>query len=393
MKSGRKGLAIILILIAAAVATLVWVRRSHRVVDPRISFSGNVELTETRIAFKIAGKIVELTVAEGDPVKKDQLIVRLDAEQWLRQRERARAALVSAESQLTQLRTAIEYQTETTGGQIGQRQAEVDLAEARLRDLQAGSRSQEVEQARAAVSRARAEYETAHSDWQRAQTLYQSEDISRAQYDQLRTRDESSAAALRQAEEQLAIVHEGPRKELLEAARAEVARAQAALKLAGSARLELKRRQQEMETRRADIDRARADLALVESQLRDTVAVSPVDGVVLVKAAETGEVVAAGATVVSVGDLDHPWLRGYINEQDLGRVKLGQKVQITADTYPGKVYWGRVSFIASQAEFTPKQIQTREERVKLVYRIKVELANTERELKSNMPVDAEIVVE
>src|SRR5205823_4128151 len=123
----------------------------------------------------------------------------------------------------------------------------------------------------------------------------------------------------------------------------------------------------------------------------DTIAASPVSGVVLVKSADVGEVLAPGATVVTVGDIDHPWLRGYINERDLGRVKLGDKVKITTDSFPGKEYWARVSFISSQAEFTPKQIQTQEERVKLVYRIKIEVANPNHELKSNMPAEGEIL--
>jgi len=121
------------------------------------------------------------------------------------------------------------------------------------------------------------------------------------------------------------------------------------------------------------------------------VAVSPIDGVVLTKAAEVGEVLAAGTAVITVGDLDHPWLRAYINERDLGRVNLGDKVKVTTDSFPGKVYWGRISFISSEAEFTPKQIQTKEERVKLVYRIKIDLENLNHELKSNMPADAEIL--
>jgi HlyD family secretion protein len=134
-------------------------------------------------------------------------------------------------------------------------------------------------------------------------------------------------------------------------------------------------------------------MALIDWQLSDTVAVSPVDGVVLVKAADVGEVLAPGTSVVTVGDIEHPWLRGYINETDLGKVKLGSKAKVTTDSYKGKVYDGRVTFIASEAEFTPKQIQTQEERVKLVYRIKIELDNPRHELKSNMPADAEIVLE
>ena len=170
-------------------------------------------------------------------------------------------------------------------------------------------------------------------------------------------------------------------------------RARAAVKMAEANALELKRRDQELSSRRAEIQRSKAGISLIDSQLTDTVAVSPVDGVVLVKAADVGEVLAPGTTVVTVGDIDHPWLRGYINETDLGKVKLGSRAKVTTDSYPGKTYDGRVTFISSEAEFTPKQIQTQQERVKLVYRIKIELENPRHELKSNMPADAEIVLD
>jgi len=145
--------------------------------------------------------------------------------------------------------------------------------------------------------------------------------------------------------------------------------------------------------RRAQIEQSKAQVALIESQIGEREVASPIDGVVLVKSANAGETLAAGATVVTVGDIEQPWVRGYVNEPDLGRVKLGQKVKVTTDSYPGKIYWGRISFIASEAEFTPKQIQTPEERAKLVYRIKVDLPNPNHELKSNMPVSGEILLD
>ena len=114
---------------------------------------------------------------------------------------------------------------------------------------------------------------------------------------------------------------------------------------------------------------------------------------VLVKYADPGEVLAAGTTVVTIGDMKKPWLRGYINETDLGRVKIGSAVAVKTDSYPDKTYQGRVTFISSEAEFTPKQIQTPDERVKLAYRIKIEIDNPDGELKANMPADAEIVRE
>jgi HlyD family secretion protein len=188
------------------------------------------------------------------------------------------------------------------------------------------------------------------------------------------------------------LVVAGPRQEQIDAAASQLARSRAGLRVGEANSLEVRRREQEITTRRAEIERAQAQIAVIDTQLADTVAVSPVGGVVLVKSADVGEVLAPGATVMTVGDIDHPWLRGYINERDLGRVKLGDKVRITTDSFPGKEYWGRITFISSEAEFTPKQIQTQEERVKLVYRIKIEVDNPHHELKSNMPADAEIII-
>jgi HlyD family secretion protein len=380
-----------LAVLAAMAALLVLSRRWNRPENGPIRISGNLEMTEVKIAFKISGKLVERRVDEGDVVEKGAIVARLDQEQLLHQRDQARAALAAAESQLAQLRTAIDYQRATLEGQLAQRAAEVSAAQAQLAELEAGSRHQEIERARARVEEAKIEFERARADFERAETLLRGDDISRAQYDQFRARYEAARTQLRQAAEALALLEEGPRKETIDAARARLEQAKAALRLAEAQRLELRRREQEVELRRAEIDRARAQLALIESQLRDAVAVAPVSGVVLSKAAEPGEILAAGTTVVTIADLEHPWLRGYINERDLGRVKIGAKARVTTDSFPGKVYEGRVAFIASEAEFTPKQIQTPEERVKLVYRVKIDVANPNQELKLNMPADAEIL--
>jgi HlyD family secretion protein len=320
------------------------------------------------------------------------VLARLGHERLSHERQAASAALAAAESQLAQLLTATDYQRATVEGQIAVGKADLAQADARLRELLAGARPQEIQEAKAAAESVRTERVRAANDWQRAQTLYKNDDISTAQYDQFRAAFERTSAALQQAEQRLAMVVEGPRKETIDAARAQTERAKAALQLAEATRLELKRREQEAVARRADIERARAQLAVVDSQLEDTEVVSPIDGVVLVKSAEPGETVAAGAAIVTLGDMDHPWLRGYVNETHLGRLKLGAPVRVTTDSYPGKTYDGQVSFISSEAEFTPKQIQTPEERVKLVYRIKVDLPNTARELKLNMPADAEILL-
>ncbi len=356
----------------------------------KIVLSGNIELTQINVAFKTAGKLIELPIDEGVEVKKDTLIARLDAAQLQHQRERDSATLTLAETQLVQQNTAVAYQRSALAADVDMRRAALKQAETHLAELLAGSRSQEIGAARAAAEDARTQYILATQDWERAQTLYKNDDISTSQRDQFKTRFDATAAALKRAEDQLALVVEGPRKEDIDAARAQVEQAQANLRLSEATRLDLKRKEQEIESRRAQIHQARAQLAITDSQLDDAVVLSPVNGVVLVKSAEVGEILAPGTTVATLGEMDKPWLRGYINETDLGRVKYGAKVKVTTDSAPGKIYWGRISFISSEAEFTPKQIQTQEERVRLVYRIKIEIDNPQHELKLNMPADAEI---
>ncbi|MEW5976991.1 MAG: efflux RND transporter periplasmic adaptor subunit [Acidobacteriota bacterium] len=391
MTLGRKQLipALVLVLIAAGYTAYRWSGWGARN-GSALRVSGNIELTEINLSFKAPGRIVELSVSEGQEVKRGDFIARLDQTELLRRRDSSEAVLASAESRLTQLETAIRYQEAQVEGQIARGQAELRQAEAVLAQLLAGSRPQEVESAQANRDRARAAFVRAQNDWERAQTLYKAEDISTAQFDDFRSRFETAQAQLKQAEEQLGLVREGPRKEDIAAARAQADRARAGLRLAEATRIELGRLREERKTRAAEIRQAKAQLEVAQTQLSDAEIQAPGDGVVLVKAAEAGEVVAAGATVVTIGNLAKPWLRAYINERDLGRLKLGSAASVRTDSFPERIFTGRVSFIASEAEFTPKQIQTTEERIKLVYRIKIDLDNPEGELKSNMPADAEI---
>lgn len=372
-----------------ALSACSWWRRGA---PESLKLYGNIELTQVNMAFKIPGKLTRLEVDEGDVVRQGMVLAGLDRVQLESQRNRDQAALVAANSQIPQLQTSIERQKATLAGETKLRQAQLAQAEAILRQLLAGSRPQEIEQAQAVVEESRPQHQQAQQDWERARVLYKNDDISTAQFDQYRARFDATAAALKQAEQGLALVIEGPRKEEIEASRAQVAQTRANLQLTEASSLELKRMEQELETRRAQAEQARAQVAVVDAQLADSVALAPVNGIVLVKSAEAGEVLAAGTTFLTIGAMDHPWLRAYIGEQDLGRVKLNAKVKVTTDSFPGKVYWGRVAFISSEAEFTPKQIQTPEERVKLVYRVKIEVENPQRELKLNMPAEAEVLL-
>lgn len=253
-------------------------RARNKSANKHISLSGNIEATEVRVSFQVAGKINKISAEEGKLVKKGEVLAQLDIDELIRIKN----------------------------------QAESSLEEARFN------------------------YERLKEDYARTESLFRAGSVSAQKRDAAKTN--------------------------LDVAEAKMKTLDAALELA---RIRL----------------SYADLS------------SPLDGFVLVKSAEVGEFVPTGSTIFSIADLKNVWLTGYINETDLGRVKLGQEADIKTDTYPDKIYQGKVSFISQEAEFTPKQIQTKEERTKLVYRIKISLDNSNLELKPGMPADAEIITE
>jgi HlyD family secretion protein len=388
----KKTILIVIVIAVLGAAGMLAYRSLHPEATNKIVVSGNIELTQVDIAFKTSGRLIERAVNEGDAVQKGMVIARLDREQLLHQRDTAAAALSTADAQLAESKSALKWQEESMQADLQLKAADLNAAQSQLLQLQNGARPQEIQQSQAAVAAAQSQYDGAKKDWDRAQTLYKNDDISTSQYDQFRTRFESTEANLRQTKEQANLVQAGPRSESIDSAKAQVERARAAVRAGQANSIETRRREEDLVARQGDIDRAKAQIALIDSQLADTIAVSPINGVVLVKAADVGEVLAPGTSVVTVGDIEHPWLRGYIKEQDVNRVKLGAKATVTVDSGHGsKSYPGHVSFISSEAEFTPKQIQTSEERVKLVYRVKIEIENPNGELKSNMPADAEIL--
>ena len=382
-----------LFLIMAAGFVFYLTRNQETTEKGGIRVSGTIELTEVDCAFKVSGMIEELRFAEGDFVKEGDLIARLNEREFQDRRNKAEAYLRMEESRINQLFIAIEHQERNSRGLIAQAKANLAAARARLRELLAGARPQEIEEARAAMNRAASELQKFSLEWERAQRLFAAQTISKQQWDTAKAAFEIAQAQYDRAREQYDLVREGPRKETIEAARSKEAEARAALQVAEATILKGEELKQELETTRARVRVAQADLDLAETLISETKLYAPISGIVLSKNMERGEIALPGSAVLTLGDLKKVWLRAYVNEPDLGRITLGQPVEVFTDTYPGKAYQGRLVFLSDEAEFTPKQIQTQEERVKLVYRIKIDIDNPLMELKSGMPADARIKTE
>jgi len=293
----------------------------------KLVLSGNIEAHESLVSFKVTGRIVELPVQEGQWVEPGALLARLDDADY---------------------RQKVDIDD-----------ANLKVRESNLALTLAGSREQEIKAAQAAVSDAQADLQQKKIDDERAQRLFAKDAISAQDRDLAATALKRATAAYESAQQRCDQVQEGSRKEDIRIAQANVAA-------------------------------ARQSLGLSRINLDYTRLLAPNAGVISVRQAELGEVVSPGTPIVTLSDLDHVWLRAYVAETDLGRIRWAQDAIIITDTYPGKKYHGRISFIASTAEFTPKSVQTYKERVTLVYRIKIDVDNANHELKPGMPADAAI---
>ncbi|HEV2715437.1 MAG TPA: efflux RND transporter periplasmic adaptor subunit [Terriglobales bacterium] len=327
----KRSIAILIVLAALIAAGVYLYPRFTKDSKPQneLVLSGNIEAHESLVSFKVQGRVIELPVEEGQAVENGALLARLDDADYMQ-------------------RVRID-------------EANVRVRQSNLALTLAGTREQEIKAAQQTMLDAQADMQQKKLDYDRAQRLFSEDAISAQDRDLADTALKRSQATFQAAQQKYNEALEGSRKE-------DIAIAQANLKEAG------------------------ANLGMSRVNLDYTVLRAPTAGVITVRQAELGEVVVPGTPVVTLADLDHIWLRAYLAETDLGRIRWGQDAVVSTDTYPGKKYHGRISFIASDAEFTPKSVQTYKERVTLVYRIKIDIDNPNHELKPGMPADAHVTL-
>jgi len=355
--------------------------------------SGRIEVTEVNVSSKVTGRVAALRVDEGADVTAGQLIAELEGEELEAQLRQAKAALQSAEARQVQARITLEVEPTTIRTQIRQADENLRAAEERLRMLKAGFRTQEVEEGRANLRQAQARLEIARLTRDRFRDLLADGAVAKQDLDRAESDFQAAEAAVRAASQRLNMLEEGSRAEDIGMAQAERDRAAAALEAARVNAASLDLRQQDVRVAEAAVREAQANVRRLETQVTELKVLAPLDATVLTKAVEAGEVVAAGKPLVLLGDLDHPWIKIYVPETQLGKVGLGATARILVDSFPNQPFQGTVSWISDQAEFTPKNVQTAEERVNLVYAVKITIKNAERKLKAGMPADAELPLE
>ncbi len=379
-----------------------------------LSASGTIEGEEVSITAEMGGRIEALLADEGDEVEAGAVLVRLDRALLEAQVSQARAALETAKAKLAQV-------------QAGARSEEIAAAQAALAEAQAAQEGayrawqnalearDDPQQLEVQISQARTEVELAKVQLDQARTALVEAEVQRDHYQLFQAGDDNKTvylASLKQVEiaqanvqaaeaalkgvqvqlEHLLAMKEKPLvlNAQVNAAWAEYQAAQAAVEMAQAKleALEAGPTEEEVAVAQAEVARAEAALGVLEVQLDKLTLSSPTGGLVTGRMVQVGEMAVPGASLMTVADLDEVTLTVYIPEDEIGRVKVGQAVEVSVDSFPGKVFEGRVSYIASEAEFTPKNVQTQKERVNMVFAVKVKVPNPKHELKPGMPADA-----
>jgi HlyD family secretion protein len=349
--------------------------------------SGHIEATDVDLSFRLSGHLGRVLVQEGQAVKVGDLLAELRQDVYRARLDQARAKVQEVTANQASLELAIKIREQAARGGVEQARAGVSAAGARYQSLKTGSRVEEIRAAEAGFEKARAEYEKRKADYERMKQLFSRDIIAASQFEEAKTAFEAARANQESAREQYNLVKAGPRVEMVEEGKAQLSGSEAGLSVAQAALREVEKLKLDLKVVEAQLGQARAVLAQAEDDFAQTSLTAPFAGVVTVKDVEAGEFVQAGTPVVTLVELDQVWVKAFVPETRLGRVRFGQEAAVTTDSFPGKTYVGRISFISPEAEFTPKNIQTREERVKLVYRIKVTLQNPNQELKPGMPAD------
>ncbi len=356
------------ILIAAIWLVFAW--QAHR---SRFDYSGTIETREIQIGSKIGGRVTDVPVEEGQVVKAGATLVRFECDELKAQRAQAEATLEQAQADLDKMLR-------------GNRPEEIQQAEATARAQQAafeaarnGPRRQEIDQAQADFSAAEADATNAETTYKRMEKLIATDTISRQLFDDSRDKRDAAAQRAESARQRLALLQAGTRVEDLNAAEAKYKQAEAAAVLSRKGF-----RKEDIDAARGRLDEARGHVAELDARLREADLTAPADAVVEVVSVRPGDLVPAGRIVITMLEASQLWVKVYIPETDLAHVRLGQHATVRVDSFGNRSFEGHVGQIASQAEFLPRNVQTKSDREHEVFGAKVYVDNAQQILKSGM---------
>ena len=384
----KKRIVIIVVLTLLIGTGLFVYRGQQNVRQGELFYSGTVEATQSHLSFQTGGRIVRVAVREGEAAAKDQLLAELDPAEFRTRIEQARANLDRSLKGQEQAETLLRVYEKSLPAEVARAEAGVRALDSQLDELRAGSRTQDVERAKQGMQSAASVTEDAKKNLARYENLFRKGTISEKELDAVRLRYDTALREYERGRETYDLAREGSRAETIRTGEARVAEGQAVLTQARSNLPRVDAAKREVEAGRAAVAATRAALDQAAIQMDYAQLKAPGPGIITSRNVEPGEVVTPGREVLTLSSLATVDLKIFVDETEIGKVKPGQKAEVRIDTFPDKTFAGTVTFISPEGEFTPKIIQTKKERVKLVYLVKISIPNPRFELKSGMPADA-----
>lgn len=366
---------IVVIAIIAAAGVIGWLYWDQHQTGPLV-VSGFIEADEIRVGSRVGGRVAAVKVVEGQHLKSGEPLFSIEPFDLQDQLAQAQAELAGAKAELDRLKAGFRAE------EIEQARAKRDAARSIFEKLVAGPRPEEIRIAEEELKRVEASQKLAQTEFDRLSKLKQEGRAAQVEYDQAVRQVSVTGADVAAATHRLALLRAGTRKEEIAQANATLAEAEAALKL-----MEAGYRSEDIAKAAAQVAAAQAKVAAIQVRVKDLVVVAPTDCVVEAIDLRPGDLVSANAPAVSLLEVSHLWVRAYVPESRLGEVRLGEEVPIRADAFLDKRFHGKLTFISQEAEFTPRNVQTPEERSKLVFRIKVTLDEGLDQLRPGMIAD------
>lgn len=360
-------------IIAAVLIAAVWLMFAWQARRARFDYSGTVETREIQIGSKIGGRVVAVPVEEGQIVKAGSTLVRFECDELKAQRAQAAASLEQAQAELDKMLRGNRPE------EIAQAENTAHAQRAVLESARNGPRRQEIDQAQADYAAASADATNAEITFKRMEKLMATDTISRQQFDDSREKRDAAAQRAESARQRLALLQAGTRVEDLNAAEAKYKQAEAAAVLSRKGF-----RKEDINAARGRVGEAQGHVAELDARLREAELVAPADAVVEVVSVRPGDLVPAGRIVITMLEASQLWVKVYVPETDLAHVQLGQHATVRVDTFGNRAFAGHVGQIASQAEFLPRNVQTKSDREHEVFGVKIYVDNAQQVLKSGM---------
>lgn len=399
----EKGKIVVIPVVIVAVLVSIYIFNGYKKNDTTvikteegtyIEASGMVESNFINISSETQGTVIEAEVEEGDKLKSGQVIAKINNTNILNQYEQAKFNMEIAEKNVVSIEDSIENLSIQNNDLVNQAKSAYLSTEGEYENIVNGASAEEIEQVEETVNQARINLEYADTNFNRSKELFEQGVIPESQFEEAEKNYNLATAQYNGANSKLSLIKAGATDATLKATENRMLQAKAGYELAiSNGNAQIRQLQSQLEIAKIQLEQSKRLVAQSKTELDKTIIKSPIDGVVNLLTFKPGEFVPVGKQVAEIYDPSNVEVKVYVSEANIGHIKVGQEVDIFVDSHGNEKFGGKVTKINNKAEFTPKNIQTKEERVNTVFEVKIEVLDSDGVIKPGMPVDVNIKID